>query len=88
MGNNSDKNALHDLFQEADILGSLRHPCIVWTYGIVVSSRQTLQDDDMGFSVSPDNSSNLAQTVQEATVTTPFANATPGMIRTPALVVE
>ena len=31
-----NRTAVADLIREADLLGSLRHPCIVWVYGMVL----------------------------------------------------
>ena len=36
-GNGSDVAAMADLVREADLLGSFRHPNIVWIYGMVLA---------------------------------------------------
>lgn len=93
-----NRAAVADLIREADILGSLRHPCVVWVYGLVLPRMPNADNGKGGGGdTDKDHSNNnngsaasempkdiLDVIKQEAR----GASMMPGVLRPPALVTE
>lgn len=74
-----NRAAIVDLVKEADMLGSLRHPNIVWVYGIVLPNLE----DRKGWKK---RNKDLAELIAASPGST--LPAVPGLLRPPALVAE
>ena len=76
--------AIAELIQEADLLGSLRHPNVVWVYGIVLPDmKEGNSDSDAGSEHSSDGSVMPSRPSQQQ-----GKGSVPGTVRPPAIVTE
>lgn len=75
------KAAIADLMKEADVLGSLRHPNVVWVYGIVLPKLQPEQAAGDGSSSDSDGELTGVPGKQPKP-------GVPGSVRPPAIVTE
>lgn len=77
--------AIAELIREADLLGCLRHPNVVWVYGVVLPNPKedsaSSSDDDS------DDSSEMARIPSSAAQQQGKGNV-PGIVRPPAIVTE
>ncbi|KAL6769353.1 hypothetical protein ACKKBG_A30675 [Auxenochlorella protothecoides x Auxenochlorella symbiontica] len=76
-----NRAAIADLIREADMLGSMRHPNIVWVYGLVLP--------ELAGAAGGDGATPGARELLDAIAARAFsAAALPGALRPPALVAE
>ena len=73
----ASKAAMEELKKEAALLGSLRHPNVVWVYGIVLPGRS--QDED---------SENSHSDESDSEPVVPRGRNVPHHVRPPAMVTE
>lgn len=99
-----NRAAVADLIREADILGSLRHPCVVWVYGLVLPRMPNSENGNKGGGTSDDDHNNNKNNNNNAPGADGFdapkdivdvikqeargASMMPGVLRPPALVTE
>lgn len=76
-----NRAAVADLIREADILGSLRHPCVVWVYGLVLPKASASAATEQGSSGTED----LVEAIKKEAGA---PSMMPGVLRPPALVTE
>ena len=76
--------AITELIREADLLGSLRHPNVVWVYGVVLPSPT---GDDSSDEDSDDSSADAARMPSSA-AQQQGKGSVPGSVRPPAIVTE
>lgn len=74
--------AITELIREADLLGSLRHPNVVWVYGIVLPKIRVKNGDETS-SDDSNETDNISDTTSQ-----PAKPGVPGAVRPPAIVTE
>lgn len=72
--------AIAELIREADLLGCLRHPNVVWVYGVVLPKPSEEQSSDSDSEHSEDVPASAAQQHGKGNV--------PGTVRPPAIITE
>lgn len=77
--------AVAELLKEAALLGSLRHPNVVWVYGIVLSAAAIQRMAQAKGAAARDEAIDAVSLAAAAPCDPPLL---PGMMRTPALVTE
>ena len=88
-GGGINRAAVVDLIREADMLGSLRHPAIVWVYGLVLPDMDAASARARGVGESGSGGGNgngdIVDAIQEEAGA---PSMMPGILRPPCLVTE
>lgn len=80
--------AINELIREAELLGSLRHPNVVWVYGIVLPPVEEPQDsEDLDALIDSAEPIEIASAMSHPSPA-PGGRTGPGTLRPPAIITE
>ena len=80
--------AINELIREAELLGSLRHPNVVWVYGIVLPPVEEEQDsEDLDALIDSAEPIEIASAMSHPSPA-PGSRTGPGTLRPPAIITE